>query len=83
MEVIKTVTAAGMAGMISVHGWGKHEVGDQSHIDIDIRPPQYVRSIVVTVSGSPLRTASGTVIAVGSANFFVPSSALPLLVKPL
>lgn len=81
-NLVKKV-AVGVVGMMVAYGWGEYEVADQPHVEIDIQPPRYVQSTVITVSGSPVMAASGMVVRVGSASFSLVCSGSVVSVKPL
>lgn len=81
-NLVKKV-AVGMVGMIGAHGWGEYEVANQPHVEIDIQPPRCVQSTVISVSGSPVIAASGTVVSVGSMSFLLLSSGSAISAKPL
>lgn len=80
--LIKTGTVV-VAGVFTIHGWGRCEVANQPHAEIDIQPPGYVQSTVITASGSIPTVASDTVIRVGSENFLLTSSTSVVVVKRL
>lgn len=82
-NVARTVTVVGISGVVAVHGWGIHQVADQSHIEIDIQPPQHVRSTVIAVSGSPSMAASATIIWAGSKSFLLTQPTSSFFVRPL